>query len=249
MNTFEPQTENRRTVRITLTAKHTMPTCGNISLFRSGVMPKNHHPLNAEGHADPEDYPEEMNTVLQDMLDRDAGFTEGEIYDAAAESEYGDEDDVPADLDALFDKLQEIGEHLGIEPAADEDDDNLFVFRTLGTMERIIENGEEIIEISYTEDDSMDATSTVIRYNKNKPTSVSIIHSGSVMSALICEQGVRHTSAYETPVMPFQVAVYTKKCAGGFTFDEGGSLELDYMVEIRGADMQRTQMTIDALAL
>ena len=37
--------------------------------------------------------------------------------------------------------------------------------------------------------------------------------------------------------------------SGGFTFEEGGSLELDYMVEIRGADMQRTQMTIDAIAL
>ena len=248
MNTFESLPENRRTVRITLTAKHTIPNVGNASLFRGGVMPKSSHPLNADGHADPEDYPEEMNTALQDMLDRDAGFTEGEIYDAASDSEYGDEDDAPKSLDELFEKLQEIGEGLGIEPDSGDDDD-LMVFRTLGIMERIIEDGNEILEISYSEGETMDNTSTVIRYDPKKPSSVSIMHSGSVMSALVCEQGIRHISAYDTPIMPFEVAVYTKKCAGGFTFGEGGSLELDYMVEIRGADMQRTQMTIDAIAL
>lgn len=248
MNFFDSQTENRRTVRITLTAKHTMPDLGKFSLFNNGI-PVNRHPLNAEGHADPEDYPEEMNDALQDMLDRDAGFSEGEIYDAgASEAEQGSEDGESMSLDEFFDKLAEIGEALGVESSPEEDDD-LLVFRTLGTMERILEDGHEIIEIAYTEADSMDNTSTVIRYDPRKPGSVSVMHSGSVMSALVCEQGVRHITAYDTPIMPFQVAVYTKKCVGGFTFEEGGSLELDYMVEIRGADMQRTQMTIDAIAL
>lgn len=247
MNYLDSNTENRRTVRIVLTAKHTMPAVGKVSLFTSPLA-KKAHPLNADGHANPEDYPEEMNTALQDMLDRDAGLTESEIYDAANDEEYYEEDEAPTSIDELFEKLAEIGESLGMNKP-EEDDDDLFVFRTLGSMEKIIENGEELIEISYSEGETMDDTSTVIRYNPKKPGSVSILHSGSVMSALVCEQGVRHITAYETPIMPFEVALYTKKCEGGFTFEEGGSLDLDYMVEIRGADMQRTQMTIDAIVL
>ena len=238
--------ENRRTVRITLTAKHTMPNLGGFSLFNKSIK-VDRHPLNASGHADPEDYPDEMNDVVQDMLDRDAGFSEGEIYDASAESDFLDPDEENVSIEDIFEKLKELGDKLGAQ--ADEDDDDVLVFRTLGSMERKVENGIEIIEISYAEEDSMDNTNTVIRCDPTKPNSVSVMHSGSVMSALICEQGARHISAYQTPIMPFEVAVYTKKCEGGFTFDCGGSLELDYMVEIRGANMQRTQMTIDAVVL
>lgn len=244
-------TPDRRMVRLTLTAKHIVPDLGKqrgvVSLFQE--LKKDRHPLNADGHANPEDYPEEMNDVLQDMLDRDAGFTESEIYDAGfAEEADGTEDDAPMSLEEIWDKIQQIGESLGIRP--EEDDDDMYVFRTLGAMERkTAEDGHEVIEISYTEEDSMDDTSTVILYDPQKPGCVSIYHTGGVISALVCEKGVRHISAYQTPLMPFEVAVYTKKCSGGFTFSEGGSLELDYMVEIRGADMQRTMMTIDAVAL
>lgn len=244
-------TENRRTVRITLTAKHIVPDLGNrrgvVSLFQE--LKKDRHPLNAEGHANPEDYPEEMNDAVQDMLDRDAGFTESEIYDAGMDAYEEDTDgqgDALMSLEEIWDKIQEIGQKLGIE----EEDDDMYVFRTLGSMERkTAEDGHEVIEISYTEEDSMDDTGTVILYDPAKPGYAAIYHTGGVMSALICEKGVRHISAYQTPLMPFEVAVYTKKCDGGFTFDRGGSLELDYMVEIRGADMQRTIMTIDAVVL
>lgn len=252
-NTFENIEWNmgsRRMVRITLTAKHTVTDPGNrrgvVSLFQE--LKKDRHPLNADGHADPEDYPEEMNDAVQDMLDRDAGFTEGEIYDNGADAYEDDlsDDDAPMSLEEIWDKMQEIGQKLGVQ----DDDDDLYVFRTLGSMERkTAEDGHEVIEISYTEDDSMDDTTTVILYDPVKPNSVTIYHTGGVMSTLICEKGVRHISAYQTQLMPFEVAVYTKKCDGGFTFEEGGSLELDYMVEIRGADMQRTTMTIDAVAL
>ncbi|MBQ4353483.1 MAG: DUF1934 domain-containing protein [Clostridia bacterium] len=246
-------TPHRRTVRLTLTAKHTVPELGRyrgvISLFQE--LKKDRHPLNADGHANPEDYPEEMNDAVQDMLDRDAGFTESEIYDAGFEeaAEAGDAEGEAMTLEQIWDKIQEIGQKLGMQPEEDDDDD-LYVFRTLGSMERLAdENGNEVIEISYAEEESMDNTGTVIRYDPSKPGCAAIYHTGGVMSTLICEKGKRHISAYQTPIMPFEVAVFTKKCEGGFTFENGGSLELDYMVEIRGADMQRTMMTIDVRVL
>ncbi len=237
--------ETRRMVRLTLTAKHTVPDLGNkrgvVSLFQE--LKQTRHPLNEDGHANPEDYPEEMNDAVQDMLDRDAGFSEGEIYDAGIEESEGDEAESMS-LEELFDKIKEIGESLGMGEENDEDD--LYVFRTIGSMEK---KDDGILEISYAEEDSMDNTSTVIRYDPSKPGAVSICHNGGVDSALVCEEGVRHISVYKTPVAPFEVAVFTKKCCGAFTFEEGGSMELDYMVELRGADMQRTVMTIDAIAL
>ena len=167
-----------------------------VSLFQE--IKQDRHPLNAQGHADPEDYPEEMNTAVQDMLDRDAGFTESEIYDAGME-EMEQEGDEVMSLEEIWDKIQEIGQQLGVQGQEEESDDDLYVFRTLGSMERFAdEKGSEIIEISYTEEDSMDNTGTVIRYDVTKPGSVSIYHTGGVSSALVCEKGVRHISAYQS---------------------------------------------------
>lgn len=235
-------TNDRRTVRITLTAKHTVPDQRNrcvVSLFPGS---KQEWRSGSEDHANPEDYPEEMNDALQDMLDRDAGCTEGEIYDNAAG--VGEDEETPDGLEELWERLQEISQQ------CEDDEDDVYVFRTLGSMERkITDDGREVVEISYTEEESMDDTGTLIQYDPKKPGYVAIYHTGGVFSTLICEKGVRHISTYRTPIMNFEIAVYTKKCEGGFTFDEGGSLELDYMVEVRGADMQRTVMTIDAIVL
>ena len=108
-------------------------------------------------------------------------------------------------------------------------------------------NGSETIEIEYTEDDSMENTRTVIAFTPSQNDRVSIIHDGPVMSSLVCERGVRHISAYKTPIAPFEVAVYAKRCDADLTFERGGYIELDYLVELRGMDIQRTCMTIDAI--
>lgn len=239
------ETNEKKTVRLTLTSKHIVPEFGMqqsmYSLFEQNM------PTDDEGHANPEDYPEEMNNALQDMLDRDAGFTESEIYDAGeaeAEEMFDEDDELDPErvLEEIWQKMQEM------DDSADDDED-VYVFRTLAELSRRVEQGREIIEIRYAEADSMDETESVIVYDPAKPHAVTICRTGSVMSILVCEEGVRHISAYKTPIMPFEVAVYAKKCEGGFTFEHGGSLELDYIVEIRGADMQRTIMTVDAMVL
>lgn len=233
-----------------MTSKHIVPNLGAhqamYSLFEQKTAAAD------DGHARPEDYPEEMNNAVQDMLDRDAGFTEGEIYDAAEAEGEGlfdggdDMDDGDFDPEQLFEEIWKKMQEL---TADGEDDDDAYVFRTLAELSRREENGREIIEIRYAEGDSMDETESVIEYDPARPNAVTIARTGSVMSVLICEEGVRHISAYQTPIMPFEVAVYTKKCEGMLTYERGGSIELDYIVEVRGADMQRTVMTVDAVVI
>ncbi len=179
----------------------------------------------------------------------DSGFPEGFSPDAIAtfDAPYEDGDYEEDDYDdELYRRLEELVEQISADDQESEDD--TYVFKTLGQMRRTTDvNGNETIEIEYTEDDSMENTRTVIAFTPSQNNRVSIIHDGPVMSSLVCERGVRHISAYKTPVMPFEVAVYAKRCDADFTFERGGYIELDYLVELRGMDVQRTCMTIDAI--
>lgn len=243
---------NTKKVRLTLTSKHILPNLGLHSAMYSMFNQRRADANGNDGHADPEEYPEEMNNALQDMLDRDAGFSESEIYDAGEDDLGGDIfDDEDSDEIDPAEICEEIWRRMQELQSLDQsqEDDDVYVFRTIGELRRRYEDGREIIEIAYTEEESMDDTDSVIVYDRARPNAVSICRTGSVVNMLVCEKGVRHISAYKTPIMPFEIAVYTKKCEGGFTFERGGSLELDYMVEVRGADMQRTVMTIDAIVL
>ena len=64
-------------------------------------------------------------------------------------------------------------------------------------------------------------------------------------SMIVCEPGVRHTTAYQTPYAAFELAVVGRRCSTGVTFRSGGVLELEYFVELRGTDMQYTRMKIE----
>ena len=72
-----------------------------------------------------------------------------------------------------------------------------------------------------------------------------MIREGVVSTALVFETGKRHHCVYQTPFMPFEVCVYTKKVENHIV--DGGYLELDYMIEIRGARAERTQFRMELL--
>ena len=44
--------------------------------------------------------------------------------------------------------------------------------------------------------------------------------------------------------MPFETAVLAKKGDGNMTYEDGGDIDLDYLVELRGMDLQRTEMKL-----
>lgn len=198
------------------------------------------------GALDPEDYPDEMSDALDEILElENKKFGSPiEVNDPYAPAYDDDDDDDDGDPEEVKSKIERLMQLL----FPDEDDCDTLIFETRGTLERCIRDGRQVIEVKYTEDESMDDTETVIRFDPARPHSALINHAGGVVSTLILEEGVRHITVYETPIMPFEIAVYTKKCRGGFTAD-GGTLSLDYLLELRGADLQRTVMTIEATAL
>jgi uncharacterized beta-barrel protein YwiB (DUF1934 family) len=236
----------RQTVKIKLASRHIVHDMDRFARYGDFMTMFDPSPIQRRGDVvDPEDYPEEMSEALSEMLERENGVigypTEEELMDYCSDD--GDEEDDFSPMQSFSEKLELFLKLLDSDEGTEDDS---FVFETLGTIEKVLlEDGKQVIEISYTEGESMDDTNTVIRFDPLREGSVSIYHTGSVVSALVCEEGVRHITVYQTPVAPFEIALYTKKCRGGFTFSMGGVMELDYIVELRGADLQRTIMKID----
>jgi uncharacterized beta-barrel protein YwiB (DUF1934 family) len=101
--------------------------------------------------------------------------------------------------------------------------------------------------ISYKESEltGMEGSNTSVSFHKSEPQTLSMLRDGSVKTALVFEQGKRHLCVYQTPVMPFEVCVYTRSVRNAI--ESEGVLEMDYTVEIRGAQAERTKFLMRVL--
>ena len=137
-----------------------------------------------------------------------------------------------------------------------DDNDSNEIFRELGEIEpqtfeiNTFAKKADIdgrIEISYDESDvtGMEGSRTAISFVPNDRGIVSMIREGTVSTALVFEKGKRHHCLYNTPYMPFQVCVHTLNVDNRLMTD--GILLLDYVVEIRGAQAERTKFTLELL--
>ena len=225
-------TADAKTVRLTLTSQHILTRRLDPGMSMFGDVPAN------DGT-----FPEGFSPDA--IANFDAPYDD---FDApeADEDNFDENDEAANAADELYRRLEQLVEQITADDADAEDD--TYVFKTLAQMRRTTDvDGNETIEIEYTLVDSMENTRTILAFTPAQNNRVSIIHDGPVMSSLVCERGVRHISAYRTPVMPFEVAVYAKRCDADLTYERGGYIELDYLVELRGMDIQRTRMTIDAI--
>lgn len=104
---------------------------------------------------------------------------------------------------------------------------------------------DERVIIAYDESEltGMEGSHTQVRFERNQAGLVTMMRSGNVSTILVFEEGKRHICTYQTPYMPFEICVYTK-CVKN-TLLENGIIELDYIVEIRGAQAERTQFKIE----
>ncbi len=103
------------------------------------------------------------------------------------------------------------------------------------------------VELSYdeTEVTGMEGSRTAVSFSKETDGIVSMIREGAVSTVLVFEAGKRHHCVYNTPIMPFEVCVHTLKVENRLS--EEGSLDLDYIVEIRGAQAERTKFQMEIL--
>lgn len=105
--------------------------------------------------------------------------------------------------------------------------------------------GRTELRYEETEVTGMSGATTSVSFANHQPGIVSMLREGSVSTALVFESGKRHHCIYNTPFMPFEVCVHTLRVENRIA--EDGSLDLDYIVEIRGAQAERTQFHLQIL--
>ena len=142
---------------------------------------------------------------------------------------------------SLFSAEDEGG--LRVMDGASELEPEVIEINTLGR--RALEKGR--VEISYeeTEATGMAGSSTAISFAVEQPGVVTMVREGAVSTALVFESGKRHHCVYNTPFMPFEICVHTLKVDNRLSKEK--YLELDYIIEIRGARAERTKFRMEVL--
>ena len=120
---------------------------------------------------------------------------------------------------------------------------DILEINSLGTMS---DDGERVfITYNETEATGMDGSTTSISFLKSSPDVVTMTRDGLVSATLVFEEDKRHHCIYKTPFMPFEVCIKTKDVVNNIL--SVGELELDYVVEIRGAKAERTKFKMQIL--
>ncbi len=103
------------------------------------------------------------------------------------------------------------------------------------------------VSISYREGEltGMENTRTTLSFPKSEPKLVTLTRDGAVRTALLFEEGCRHICVYQTPYMPFEVAVKAKEVDN--RIEENGTLYLRYTVELKGANAEQTEFSMTLL--
>ena len=115
------------------------------------------------------------------------------------------------------------------------------------TTEAIYHDDGHRVCISYKESElsGMAGSKTSVSYHKNEPQMLYMMRDGTVKTAMVFEAGERHTSVYQTPVMPFEVCIFTRTVDNHI--EQEGTLRMDYAVELRGAQTERTKFLMRIL--
>jgi uncharacterized beta-barrel protein YwiB (DUF1934 family) len=100
------------------------------------------------------------------------------------------------------------------------------------------------VELIYAESEltGMQGSMTAIGFDRANPGLVSMMRTGPVRTAMTFEEGRRHICLYNTPYSEFEVCVRTIKVNNRLL--EENRLELDYLIEIHGAQAEHCKMTV-----
>ena len=144
--------------------------------------------------------------------------------------------DLPEDED-------EIEEAIADALPENSDEADVLEINTFGRY--TLEDGRATFSYDETEGTGMEGSVTAVTYMADNPNVVSMIREGTVSATLVFEEGKRHHCVYNTPIMPFEICVKTLKVVNRLSIN--GTLELDYMIEIRGAKAERTKFYMQVL--
>ena len=101
--------------------------------------------------------------------------------------------------------------------------------------------------LSYDESEltGMEGAVTSVNFDLSEPTLVTLMRSGAYRMAMVFEQGARHICTYQTPYMPIEMAVTTKKLENALTAD-GGYLYAEYSIDAGGMRCERAKIRLEA---
>lgn len=104
-----------------------------------------------------------------------------------------------------------------------------------------------LLHLTYIEtiEDEEDAAPTKVSlvFPKGSSSHITVSRSGDMNTVFTVEPNVRQYSTYDTPFGQVDLCVIGRKIENNME-ETGGTLELDYAVELRGMITQRTKMTI-----
>ncbi|MBQ2377445.1 MAG: DUF1934 domain-containing protein [Clostridia bacterium] len=143
-------------------------------------------------------------------------------------------EDFDAAAHDVKEKLEADGVSAEVEPAMMES-------TTEGVL--VVEDGRATVRYSESELTGMEGAVTEVSFALDSPGLVTMLRGGGVTTSLVFEQDKRHVSIYETPFMPFEICILTMKVEN--LLIEEGTLKLDYVVEVKGAQAERTRFTMD----
>ncbi len=104
------------------------------------------------------------------------------------------------------------------------------------------ENGR--IELRYKEcTEGLENLSTSISFDENERSVITVSRTGDLRQAFVIKEGVRHFNVYSTPYGPIEMCIWGRKVKNELT-EDGGKIELDYSVELKGMTAQRNKMEI-----
>lgn len=111
-------------------------------------------------------------------------------------------------------------------------------------MEGKLVTNQNRVELMYEESEltGMEGSVTTIGFDRDNPELISMMRTGVVRTALTFESGKRHFCLYNTPYSDFEVCVRTIAVENALLTE--GTLRLDYLIEIHGAQAEHCKMTI-----
>ena len=100
----------------------------------------------------------------------------------------------------------------------------------LVTEGQLLPDGDDSYTLSYQESQLTGLGGTLTTF-QIEPKRVTLLRVGEVNSQMVFEEGRRHLSMYNTPYGALSVGVNTRKMRTQLS-DKGGSIEIDYAIEI-----------------
>ena len=117
-------------------------------------------------------------------------------------------------------------------------------FYTEGEL-TINERGEYSLSYDESELTGMEGAITSVNFNTREPELVTLLRTGAYRMAMVFECGVRHICTYQTPYMPIEMAVVTKKLSNTLT-EDGGVLEAEYSIDANGMRCEYAKIHLEA---